>query len=237
MLPASLHRRVVLLTAPALTCAGLFGIAASTATVAHADTVTTTCSTAYLPLPDPSCTPGVLNPDVTQDTIDSTICVSGWTSTIRPSTSYTNKLKAAGIVDYGYSDTSMSDYEEDHFVPLELGGSPTDPGNPVARAALRRQLRQHLVHQGRGGEQAEEGRVRRRGQSRRRPERDHHQLYDSGLLARPVVTPSLACPVYLPHTGETGQAASQKPFAPHARRLLTLPPWIPPPHLPRRTRR
>lgn len=87
------------------------------------------CSQNYLPLPDPNCTPGALNPDVTQDTIDSTICVSGWTATIRPSTSYTNRLKAQGIIDYGYTDTSMSDYEEDHFIPLELGGSPTDPQN------------------------------------------------------------------------------------------------------------
>ena len=35
-------------------------------------------------------TPGVLNPDVTQANIDSTICVHGWTRTIRPPTSYTN---------------------------------------------------------------------------------------------------------------------------------------------------
>ncbi|MEY9945275.1 hypothetical protein [Kitasatospora sp. GAS1066B] len=87
------------------------------------------CSQSYLPLPDPSCTPGALNPDVTQDTIDSTICVSGWTATVRPPTSYTNRLKAQGIVDYGYADTNMSDYEEDHFIPLELGGSPTSPLN------------------------------------------------------------------------------------------------------------
>jgi hypothetical protein len=33
------------------------------------------------------------------------------------------------IAEYGYSDTSTADYEEDHFVPLELGGNPTDPGN------------------------------------------------------------------------------------------------------------
>jgi hypothetical protein len=32
-----------------------------------------TCSQAYLPLPDPSCTPGAYNADVTQSTIDSTI--------------------------------------------------------------------------------------------------------------------------------------------------------------------
>ncbi|MCX3060032.1 hypothetical protein [Streptomyces beihaiensis] len=88
-----------------------------------------TCSRSYLPLQDPSCTPGVYNPDVTQSTIDSTICVSGWTSTVRPPTSYTNPLKVQGIADYGYSDTDTSDYEEDHLVPLELGGSPRDPGN------------------------------------------------------------------------------------------------------------
>jgi hypothetical protein len=101
---------------------------------AHAAALSTvepaaTCSQSYLPLPDPSCTPGATNPDVTQSTIDSTICVSGWTATIRPPTSYTNKLKAQGIIDYGYSDTSMSDYEEDHFLPLELGGAPRDAAN------------------------------------------------------------------------------------------------------------
>ena len=89
----------------------------------------TTCSQSYLPLPDPTCTPGAWNPDVTQSTIDSTICVSGWTSTVRPPTSYTNPLKVQQIAEYGYSDTSTSDYEEDHLIPLELGGAPKDPNN------------------------------------------------------------------------------------------------------------
>lgn len=88
-----------------------------------------TCSQSRLPLPDPSCTPGSYNPDVTQSTIGSTICKSGWTATVRPPTSYTNALKVTGIADYGYSDTSLADYEEDHFVPLELGGAPRDPAN------------------------------------------------------------------------------------------------------------
>ena len=89
----------------------------------------TTCSQSYLPLPDPTCTPGAWNPDVTQSTIDSTICVSGWTSTVRPPTSYTNPLNVQQIAEYGYSDTSTSDYEEDHLIPLELGGAPKDPNN------------------------------------------------------------------------------------------------------------
>jgi hypothetical protein len=108
--------------------AALSGAAFGVAGTAGAATEST-CSQAYLPLPDPACTPGALNPDVTQSTIGSTICVSGWTATIRPSTTYTNKLKAQGIIDYGYADTSMSDYEEDHFLPLELGGAPKDPKN------------------------------------------------------------------------------------------------------------
>ncbi|MFB9908494.1 hypothetical protein [Allokutzneria oryzae] len=87
------------------------------------------CSQSFLPLPDPACTPGATNPSVTQATIGSTICVSGWTATIRPPVDYTSRLKRQGIIDYGYADTSMGSYEEDHFLPLELGGSPRDPRN------------------------------------------------------------------------------------------------------------
>jgi len=80
-------------------------------------------------LPDANCTPGAIDTAVTQNNIQSTICVSGYTSTVRPSTSYTNKLKAQQIIDYGYADTNMSNYEEDHLISLELGGSPTDTKN------------------------------------------------------------------------------------------------------------
>jgi len=80
-------------------------------------------------LPDANCTPGAIDTTVTQNNIQSTICVSGYTSTVRPSTSYTNKLKAQQIIDYGYTDTNMSNYEEDHLISLELGGSPTDTKN------------------------------------------------------------------------------------------------------------
>jgi hypothetical protein len=78
---------------------------------------------------DAVCTPGVINTKVTQSNIYSTICVSGYTTRIRPSTSYTNKLKKQQIKDYGYSDSKLADYEEDHLIPLEIGGNPTDPKN------------------------------------------------------------------------------------------------------------
>ena len=83
-------------------------------------------------------TPGVLNPGVTQANIDSTICVHGWTKTIRPPTSYTNDLKEKQMREYGVGG-SASDYQEDHLISLELGGHPTDPRNlwpePYPRAS------------------------------------------------------------------------------------------------------
>jgi hypothetical protein len=83
-------------------------------------------------------TPGVLNPDVTQANIASTICTHGWTKTIRPSTDYTNELKVKQMRDYGVGG-STSRYQEDHLISLELGGHPTDPRNlwpePYPRAA------------------------------------------------------------------------------------------------------
>ena len=79
--------------------------------------------------PDPALTPGALNPAVTQATIGTTICVSGWTATIRPPSSYTTALKIQQIGLYGYTDTSTAAYEEDHLISLELGGAPRDPQN------------------------------------------------------------------------------------------------------------
>jgi hypothetical protein len=79
-------------------------------------------------LPDPIRYPGVTNPAVTQENIHRTICVSGWTKTIRPPTSYTNKLKAVQMKQEDLSGTPR-EYEEDHLIPLQLGGHPTDPGN------------------------------------------------------------------------------------------------------------
>jgi hypothetical protein len=79
--------------------------------------------------PNPTLTPGALNPAVTQATIGSTICVSGWTATIRPPESFTSSLKIKQIGQYGYADTKMADYEEDHLISLELGGAPADPRN------------------------------------------------------------------------------------------------------------
>ena len=82
-------------------------------------------------LPNHNLTPGAINPDITDKTVSKTICNKGhWsTSSIRPPVSYTNKLKAQQIKQYGYKDTELADFEEDHLIPLTLGGNPTDPKN------------------------------------------------------------------------------------------------------------
>ena len=72
-----------------------------------------------------------VNPAVTQATIHATICRTGYTKTIRPSSSYTTGLKRQQL-SAGYAfhhDLSTSDYEEDHLISLELGGSPTSVKN------------------------------------------------------------------------------------------------------------
>jgi hypothetical protein len=66
---------------------------------------------------------------VTQATISKTICVRGWTATIRPPASYTNALKKEQLALWQYADQSPSHYEEDHLISLELGGAPRSQRN------------------------------------------------------------------------------------------------------------
>jgi hypothetical protein len=91
----------------------------------------------HRPDPNPLVTPGLANPAVTQATIGQTICVSGYSASIRPPSSYTGPLKVQQISAYGYTDTATTSYEEDHLIALEDGGDPRDPRNlwPEPRVA------------------------------------------------------------------------------------------------------
>lgn len=80
-------------------------------------------------LPDPNISPWAVNLKITQDNIHETICVKGYSKTVRPPTWYTNKLNKIQIKQYGYADTDPRDYEQDHVVPISLAGDPTDPEN------------------------------------------------------------------------------------------------------------
>jgi hypothetical protein len=96
---------------------------------------------------DVRCTPGALNPDVTQDTIHSTVCVPGWTDQVQPPASYTIALKLRQMRDFGEAG-SPRNYKEDHLVPLSIGGAPRDPNNlfpqPAAKTTEKEDLEDHL---------------------------------------------------------------------------------------------
>ena len=65
---------------------------------------------------------------MTQANVQQTICVSGYTKTIRPPVSYTDPLKAELMRSYRLSGPASA-YELDHFIPLELGGNPVSRSN------------------------------------------------------------------------------------------------------------
>lgn len=75
----------------------------------------------------PAFAPGATNPAVTQANLGQTVCVPGWTATIRPPVSYTSALKRRQMTALGEADPAG--YEEDHRVPLSSGGTLTDERN------------------------------------------------------------------------------------------------------------
>jgi hypothetical protein len=82
------------------------------------------------PKPNSTFTPGAVTPKVTQENIKNTICVPYYTTTVRPSSSYTSALKVRQLATYyAYSSILTDLYEEDHRVPLTLGGDPKAESN------------------------------------------------------------------------------------------------------------
>ena len=76
-----------------------------------------------LVLPDQGCTPGGIDPAVTQANIGSTICRRGYTATVRPPVTATDPAKQTSLADYGLPYNHTTEY--DHLVSLELGGAST----------------------------------------------------------------------------------------------------------------
>jgi hypothetical protein len=79
-------------------------------------------------LPDAACTPGAIDPAVTQGNLARTICRTGYSETVRPPESVTEAEKRASLVAYG-DHRPLHYYEYDHLVALELGGAPNDARN------------------------------------------------------------------------------------------------------------
>lgn len=76
-------------------------------------------------LPDPNLTPGQADPTKTAEIL----CAKGYTTKhVRPTSSYTTRLKKYQMEDQGLKG-NPGDYEEDHLISLELGGDPINPLN------------------------------------------------------------------------------------------------------------
>ena len=67
-------------------------------------------------LPDPDCTPGAVFADVTAEQI----CQRGYASSVRDVSTETKRQVYA---EYGIAERTTGEYEVDHLVPLEVGGS------------------------------------------------------------------------------------------------------------------
>ncbi len=68
------------------------------------------------PLPDPACTPGAIFPEATKEQI----CVSGYSQTVR---NVSTQLKKQVYEEYGIASHQPGEFEVDHYISLELGGS------------------------------------------------------------------------------------------------------------------
>lgn len=72
-------------------------------------------------LPDPACTPGAVDPGVTEANLSQTICRSGFSSSVRAPASETGAAKKQSLLQYGEPSTSTTEY--DHLLSLEIGGT------------------------------------------------------------------------------------------------------------------
>jgi hypothetical protein len=79
------------------------------------------------PFPDTACTPGDILPDATKEQI----CTSGYAGSVR---NVTDSTKNKVYAEYGIKSHSSGEYEVDHLVSLELGGS-NDISNLFPEAA------------------------------------------------------------------------------------------------------
>jgi hypothetical protein len=80
-------------------------------------------------LPNPQITPGATDPAITPQNLHATVCVKGYTAKVRPDKRVTNRLKREQIRQYRYGDPNPQHYEQDHLIPLGIGGHPQDPRN------------------------------------------------------------------------------------------------------------
>jgi hypothetical protein len=70
-----------------------------------------------------------INPDVTAETIASTVCTAGYTAGVRPASGYIAGMKIKLGRETGLSPEVAQTLVLDHIIPLALGGHPREPSN------------------------------------------------------------------------------------------------------------
>jgi hypothetical protein len=73
----------------------------------------------------PENVPGAIDPAITQENIDRTICRPGYARSARPAYSITGPYKHQ-MMHQQHPGGRMADYELDHLIPISLGGAPFD---------------------------------------------------------------------------------------------------------------
>jgi hypothetical protein len=71
----------------------------------------------------------VADPAVTQETLSATVCVPGYTKSIRHRARHLSRLKLALMAEAGLSPEVKAEFRLDHVLPLTLGGNPRDLTN------------------------------------------------------------------------------------------------------------
>ena len=120
---------------------------------------------AHAGLPDSACTPGAILSTGTK----SAICKSGYASSVR---NVPDSEKNQDYAEYGITSHATGEYEVDHLVSLELGGS-NEHRQPLAGGG---ESDPRLPSERSGGELSARSGLLRRHQPERRADRDRHQL-------------------------------------------------------------
>lgn len=100
----------------------------TTTTLGLGEQLGKTAETKTVAFPNGGLHPGALNRAVTQANIHSTICSTSWVASVTPPADFLDRLEGEQLADEN-KPGSAADYEEDHLVPIELGGAPRDAKN------------------------------------------------------------------------------------------------------------
>lgn len=72
---------------------------------------------------------GAFDSHVTQENIHTTICVPGYSASVRPSRQWSAAAKTRLLKQAGIPKAQRGHFQLDHVVPLEVGGCPACPEN------------------------------------------------------------------------------------------------------------